>query len=1099
MVEEEKLAKPATAEETEAMHLTSVGPPEIKKKPSLASFGVVPLSEDEFYKQYKILERIKQGGQGTVFKIQDIHSGIIYAGKCIPMTEDIEEGLSEMRALQNLSHPTIIEERFFYEVETRKETEFWILYDFRPEPTLAEYLEKEKRFTIEEIRHIRDQILSGLSAAHKRGIVHRDLKPSNIKYDEQSGAVVILDFGIAKFLGDETQTKSIYGDFRGTPLYMAPEQEQKGAITPATDYYGLGRVLLALSLGTELTKLDFFKLMDIDAVINTITHIPASFRQSLRFLLSKNPAIRIQGLKEDFSISDTTLTVTRDMHRDAAIEQEQKADALVTKTFSFMRYGTFQKRFLFYRNVLSDEGISYLEKAVENAEKAEDKKVVMRLITKLSKALDTAYTIKKEKKYLKALFNLSVKYTLENSKRIADDLLNVLSNNKDIPLDELFIIVHCFEVLERKVSAHKAEKRIIEAYTEERRFDEAISYAITRQQFTQAVDAIIKQAESNGLDEISHLYSETKKILKTLPEDAQKELAQKAGEYIFTQENKEYFEIAFAIELFEISQDQKNITEARKKYIKIAPFSKAFECAVSYGFYLEAAEMQFERAKKGMLDPEHHREEIITLLKDAQTLARKSENANLVETITNELTQFLASDTDAFQKNSVQNAYYDFATKNEREKFIRLYQQTGILPEKENVQLLYKNAISLIETNPDRIGQAENEVEAIIELLEMFKIEIEPELVQEIYKRIILLQEFINYDTINYKMIINVYTHTKLLPKKESLDEIKRRYVSHSSYIRFYDETYNFMNFTNITHFEVPDLFEKLIFVQLFGMGDLNSDKISEKNVILRRFIERHIQKEKQKFIDQLIKMDSSNLPRLIYRFIGLAISFPPEIIFEDNLFLAFRYKKFSIASNEKEISDLLKRISTENREKKKIYLNRFFELIFPNLEEPIQQSMKITILNLTFSLLDKQNYFEFADIFTTVRSKDLKEKITKQLQNHLESLFFNKKIDSAKILCNAIFDSRLIPGLVLDSDERFKEILVSKLRNTLVVPNIQEIYSRFFSEGDYNMIGILYFLTNVRAILPEEYKKLQFGMLIKKPEELSIFLKVTGFTLSHS
>jgi len=86
-----------------------------------------------------------------------------------------------------------------------------------------------------------------VESAHRSLIVHRDIKPSNILVTS-AGEVKLLDFGIAKLLDeDEPGGGATVGVY--TPDYAAPEQVSGGAITTATDVYGLGVLLHELLLG----------------------------------------------------------------------------------------------------------------------------------------------------------------------------------------------------------------------------------------------------------------------------------------------------------------------------------------------------------------------------------------------------------------------------------------------------------------------------------------------------------------------------------------------------------------------------------------------------------------------------------------------------------------------------------------------------------------------------------------------------------------------------------------------------------------------------------------------------------------------------------
>jgi len=96
------------------------------------------------------------------------------------------------------------------------------------------------------------QVCAAVQHAHKNLIVHRDLKPANILVTPD-GTVKLLDFGIAKLLGDELAADGIpltQGDARAfTPEYASPEQIRGDPLTTATDVYSLGVVLFELLAG----------------------------------------------------------------------------------------------------------------------------------------------------------------------------------------------------------------------------------------------------------------------------------------------------------------------------------------------------------------------------------------------------------------------------------------------------------------------------------------------------------------------------------------------------------------------------------------------------------------------------------------------------------------------------------------------------------------------------------------------------------------------------------------------------------------------------------------------------------------------------------
>jgi serine/threonine protein kinase len=111
-------------------------------------------------------------------------------------------------------------------------------------------------------------VCQAVQHAHQKGIIHRDIKPSNVLVVSHDGTPVVkvIDFGVAKAIGQQLTDKTIYTQFSqmvGTPLYMSPEQAGQSGLDVDTrsDIYALGVLLYELLTGT--TPFDKERLREV--------------------------------------------------------------------------------------------------------------------------------------------------------------------------------------------------------------------------------------------------------------------------------------------------------------------------------------------------------------------------------------------------------------------------------------------------------------------------------------------------------------------------------------------------------------------------------------------------------------------------------------------------------------------------------------------------------------------------------------------------------------------------------------------------------------------------------------------------------------------
>lgn len=97
---------------------------------------------------------------------------------------------------------------------------------------------------------IAERVLDVLVAAHEAGVVHRDIKPENV-FLERTGAVKVLDFGIARVAIPGETSSTVTGRMLGTPAFVSPEQAygRRAEVDARSDVYAVGATLFTLLSG----------------------------------------------------------------------------------------------------------------------------------------------------------------------------------------------------------------------------------------------------------------------------------------------------------------------------------------------------------------------------------------------------------------------------------------------------------------------------------------------------------------------------------------------------------------------------------------------------------------------------------------------------------------------------------------------------------------------------------------------------------------------------------------------------------------------------------------------------------------------------------
>jgi len=265
-------------------------------------------------RNYKILEKLGVGGQGTVYKATDGKLGRTVVVKVLPAELTAREANlkrfeREARLASSLDHPNICT---IFDLD-EAEGHHFIAMQYVEGRNVRQLVDGHP-LDLKSALLIAIQVTDALAAAHARGIIHRDIKSGNVMVTP-SGQVKVLDFGLAKLLDEEEEGSKAalhrtdlteVGVPYGTATYAAPEQARGDRVDKRADIFSTGVLLYEMLTGTwpfrGKTTIDVRHavLHDAPRPVAELRKepLPVQLQQILDRCMAKEPARRYQKMED---------------------------------------------------------------------------------------------------------------------------------------------------------------------------------------------------------------------------------------------------------------------------------------------------------------------------------------------------------------------------------------------------------------------------------------------------------------------------------------------------------------------------------------------------------------------------------------------------------------------------------------------------------------------------------------------------------------------------------------------------------------------------------------------------------------------------------
>ncbi|WP_329051906.1 Stk1 family PASTA domain-containing Ser/Thr kinase [Streptomyces violaceus] len=200
--------------------------------------------------RYELGQVLGRGGMAEVYLAHDTRLGRTVAVKTL--RADLARDPSfqarfrrEAQSAASLNHPAIVAVYDTGEDYIDNVSIPYIVMEYVDGSTLRELLHSGRKLLPERTLEMTIGILQALEYSHRAGIVHRDIKPANVMLT-RNGQVKVMDFGIARAMGDSGMTMTQTSAVIGTAQYLSPEQAKGEQVDARSDLYSTGCLLYEL-------------------------------------------------------------------------------------------------------------------------------------------------------------------------------------------------------------------------------------------------------------------------------------------------------------------------------------------------------------------------------------------------------------------------------------------------------------------------------------------------------------------------------------------------------------------------------------------------------------------------------------------------------------------------------------------------------------------------------------------------------------------------------------------------------------------------------------------------------------------------------------